>query len=80
MTLTKNPVLTAEDISFEGVPAPTDQASLPTQPLTDAIRETERRYLQEVLRSVGGQKQRAAKILGISRKTLWKKMKLLGLE
>ena len=80
VTLTKNPVLTAEDISFEGVPAPTDQASLPTQPLTDAIRETERRYLQEVLRSVGGQKQRAAKILGISRKTLWKKMKLLGLE
>ncbi len=39
-----------------------------------------RRYLQEVLRSVGGQKQRAAEILGISRKTLWKKMKLLGLE
>jgi transcriptional regulator with PAS, ATPase and Fis domain len=80
VTLTKNAMLTAEDISFEGVPTPSDQASVPAQPLTDAIRETERRYLQEVLRSVGGQKQRAAEILGISRKTLWKKMKLFGLE
>ncbi|MBI4199526.1 MAG: sigma-54-dependent Fis family transcriptional regulator [Chloroflexi bacterium] len=80
VTLTKNPMLTVEDISFEGVSTPSDQASVSTQPLTDAIRETERRYLQEVLRSVGGQKQRAAEILGISRKTLWKKLKQLGLE
>ncbi len=80
VTLTKNPTLTADDISLEGVPPPSNQASVPAQPLLDAMRETERRYLQEVLRSVGGQKQRAAEILGISRKTLWKKMKLLGLE
>lgn len=80
VTLTKNPMLTADDISLEGIPAPSDQVSIPTQPLMDAIRETERRYLQEVLRSVGGQKQRAAEILGISRKTLWKKLKQLGVE
>ena len=80
VTLTKNPTLTAEDISFEGVHTPSDQVSIPPQLLTDAMRETERRYLQEILRSVSGQKQRAAEILGISRKTLWKKMKLLGLE
>jgi DNA-binding protein Fis len=29
---------------------------------------------------VGGQRIRAAEMLGISRKTLWKKMKTLGLE
>ena len=80
VTLTKNPVLTSDDIPLEGVPTPSDQVSVPSQSLMDAIRETERRYLQEVLRSVGGQKQRAAEILGISRKTLWKKLKQLGLE
>ncbi len=80
VTLTKNPILTPDDISLEGVHMPPDQANVPTQPLMDAIRETERRYLLEVLRSVGGQKQRAAAILGISRKTLWKKLKQLGLE
>jgi DNA-binding NtrC family response regulator len=80
VTLTRNSVLTSEDISPEAVPAPSNHVSVPAQPLTDAIRETERRYLQEVLRSVGGQKQRAAEILGISRKTLWKKLKQLGLE
>ncbi len=80
VTLTKNPVLTLEDISLEGISAASNHVSVPSQPLMEAIRETERRYLQEVLRSVGGQKQRAAQILGISRKTLWKKLKQLGFE
>jgi len=80
VTLTKNLVLAPDDISLEGVPTSSDQVSVHAQPLMDAVRETERRYLQEVLRSVGGQKQRAAEILGISRKTLWKKLKQLGLE
>ncbi len=80
VTLTKSPVLSAEDISLEGPPIPTGQASINAQSLTDAVRETERRYLQEVLQSVGGQRKRAAEILGISRKTLWKKLKQLGLE
>lgn len=80
VTLTKSPVLTPEDISLEGISAASNHVSAPAQPLMEAIRETERRYLQEVLRSVGGQKQRAAQILGISRKTLWKKLKQLGFE
>ena len=80
VTLTKNPVITPDDFSLEGIPSTSEHLSVPAQPLMEAIRETERRYLQEVLRSVGGQKQRAAEILGISRKTLWKKLKQLGLE
>jgi len=80
VTLTKNLMLTPDDISIEGIPAPIDPSGVPAQSLMDAIRETERRYLQEVLRSVDGQKQRAAEILGISRKTLWKKLKQLGIE
>ena len=51
-------------------------ASTPAIPLEGNLG----RYLQEILRSVGGQRRRAAEILGISRKTLWKKLKQLGLE
>jgi len=80
VTLAKNAILTPEDLAVEGELAPHGQPSLPTHPLNDAIREAERRYLQEVLQSVGGQRKRAAEILGISRKTLWKKLKLLDLE
>jgi DNA-binding NtrC family response regulator len=80
VTLTRNSRLTPEDFAFEIASPVPEQSGIPAQPLTDAIRETERRYLHEVLQSVGGQKQRAAEILGISRKTLWKKMKQLGLE
>jgi len=80
VTLAKNAILTPEDLAVEGELAPHGQPSVPTHPLNDAIREAERRYLQEVLQSVGGQRKRAAEILGISRKTLWKKLKLLDLE
>jgi DNA-binding NtrC family response regulator len=80
VTLTKNPVLAPDDVSLEGAFVPSGQAAVHAQPLMDAVGDTERRYLQEVLRSVGGQKQRAAEILKISRKTLWKKLKQLGLE
>jgi transcriptional regulator with PAS, ATPase and Fis domain len=80
VTLTKESVLSLNDISLEGLPGHSDPAGGADRPLTAAVREVERRYLQEILRSVGGQRSRAAEILGISRKTLWKKLKLFGLE
>ena len=80
VTLTKRDVLTPEDLSPEDAsPAPPADETSPHL-LNEAVREAERRYLQEVLQRVGGQRMRAAQILGISRKTLWKKMKTLGLE
>jgi DNA-binding NtrC family response regulator len=80
VTLTECTHLMPEDLSFEDPFTPVDQTNASAHPLTDAIRDAERRYLQEILQSVGGQRMRAAEILGISRKTLWKKLKLLGLE
>ncbi|MEW6366853.1 MAG: sigma-54 dependent transcriptional regulator [Acidobacteriota bacterium] len=79
VTLAKNSILTEEDFAVEGMDRAAEPAA-PAHPLNLAIREAERRYLQEVLQSVGGQRKRAAEILGISRKTLWKKLKLLGME
>jgi transcriptional regulator with PAS, ATPase and Fis domain len=81
VTLTKRDILGIEDLRSDepsGM-APAEEEGGPHL-LNDAIREAERRYLQEVLQSVGGQRTRAAQILGISRKTLWKKLKTLGLE
>jgi DNA-binding NtrC family response regulator len=80
VTMTKREILTPEDVSPDDViPASTGTPASPHL-LNEAVREAERRYLQEVLQSVGGQRMRAAQILGISRKTLWKKLKMLGLE
>jgi transcriptional regulator with PAS, ATPase and Fis domain len=80
VTLTNNTVITEEDLSFEDALMATNQESVPVRSLLDAIRVAERQYLEEVLRGVGGQRKQAAEILGISRKTLWKKLKLLRLE
>jgi two-component system response regulator HydG len=80
VTLTKRDLLSAEDLSPDDTPpAHLGDATSPHR-LNEAVREAERRYLLEVLQSVGGQRMHAARILGISRKTLWKKLKTLGLE
>jgi len=80
VTLTKSDVLTAEDLGLDDGPPAAPGAEVSPPHLNDAVREAERRYLHEILQSVGGQRMRAAQILGISRKTLWKKLKTLGLE
>jgi DNA-binding NtrC family response regulator len=80
VTLTRRDMLSLEDLAPEDGAAPVAGEEAVPHLLNDAVREAERRYLLEVLQSVGGQRQRAAEILGISRKTLWKKLKTLGVE
>jgi two-component system, NtrC family, response regulator HydG len=53
---------------------------LEDQPLHAVRAEAERRHILSVLRLVRGNRERAARILGISRKTLWKKLKRLDLH
>ena len=45
-----------------------------------SLEEIERNYISEVLRQTHGKKVKAAKILGISRKTLLEKRKKYGLQ
>lgn len=40
--------------------------------------DIERQAISEALKATGGRKAAAARLLGISRKTLWEKLKLLG--
>ncbi|MFB3819843.1 MAG: sigma-54-dependent transcriptional regulator, partial [Candidatus Methylomirabilales bacterium] len=78
VTLTKRDVLAVEDLVPEEQAPRGAAADAAPHLLNEAVRDAERRYLHEVLQSVGGQRTRAAEILGISRKTLWKKLKALG--
>lgn len=50
------------------------------RPLQVALREFEREYLAWVMAQVGGKRVRAAERLGISRKSLWEKLRLYGLS
>jgi two-component system, NtrC family, response regulator HydG len=46
--------------------------------LQDVVDEAERRAIEDVLREVDGNKERAAEVLGLSSTTLWRKMKRLN--
>ena len=50
------------------------------QPLGKVREQAEREHIISVLRLTGGNRVQAARILGISRKTLWKKLKHLGVS
>jgi two-component system response regulator HydG/two-component system response regulator AtoC len=60
-------------------PARTDSGSS-VRPLAEAVQEFEREYLVRALRATGGRKLHAADLLGISRKSLWKKLRELGID
>jgi two-component system response regulator HydG len=44
------------------------------------MEEVERRYILHVLQNVGGNKSTAARILGMDRKTLYRKLKQYGVD
>jgi two-component system response regulator HydG len=75
VTLAKGHLLAVPDF-----PSVTAVGEKTERTVGNPVQEAERQYLREVLRGVGGQRKRAAEVLGISRKTLWKKMRLHGLE
>jgi DNA-binding NtrC family response regulator len=73
--------VSAEDLFAERVThdlAPADMPGLPS--LEDFVSQAERSYLQAVLERFGGRIGAAAVALGISRKTLWEKMRRHGLK
>ncbi len=50
------------------------------RPIGEVLKEVEAAHIRNVLRSTDGHKAQAAEILGISRKSLWEKMKEHGIE
>ncbi len=53
---------------------------LDLRPISEIVDEAERMHIRNVLKHTGGQKAKAAQILGISRKNLWEKMKQFDIE
>jgi PAS domain S-box-containing protein len=69
-----------ETLNRSGYQVETDGAPLAIQPLRDAIDGFEKSYLLQVLEKVRWNRRRAAEMLGIERKTLYLKLKKLGIE
>ncbi|RKY36488.1 MAG: two-component system response regulator, partial [Candidatus Omnitrophota bacterium] len=49
-------------------------------PLKEALKSSEREIIENALRECGGNKKKAAQILGINRTTLYNKMRELGIS
>ena len=69
----------SQEITPETLPSSWFSSRL-TQTKMPSLEEIEKNYISEVLRQTHGKKVKAAKILGISRKTLLEKRKKYGLE
>jgi DNA-binding NtrC family response regulator len=71
---------TSQEIRVADLPPRLRDAADPTVSIADAtrrqlpLRELERNYILEVLRQTGGNKSRTAEILGLDRKTLYRKL------
>ncbi|HBH81110.1 MAG TPA: sigma-54-dependent Fis family transcriptional regulator, partial [Nitrospira sp.] len=85
VSLSHGPMLTPEDLPEvirQGTSA--EEASLVTgDPLDDAyltLEEVEKRHLIRVLKETKGNKVKAAKILGIDRRTLYRMAERFGLD
>ena len=77
--LSPGPLLGADAFFGEGLDAGANQPP-PSRPLADYLMDCERDYLRMVLEQHGGHITHTAEALGITRKTLWEKMRRLGLQ
>jgi len=82
VVLNKGKAITVKDLPTliaQGEPQTAITEKSPTT-IEEVVKEAEKEHIIRVLRETGGKKNETAKILGISRKTLWEKMKLYRLD
>jgi DNA-binding NtrC family response regulator len=58
----------------------TNGVNAPVVPLVAAVRDFEKVHLRRALAATGGKRVKAAEMLGISRKSLWEKLRMYDLE
>src|SRR5215510_1401447 len=73
----RHPRTFVQDFQSKEEPAPESPMS---RSLPDAVEQLERRLIEETLRNSGGNKQKAAQTLGLSRQGLIKKLKRLSIN
>jgi DNA-binding NtrC family response regulator len=67
-------------VSILRIPLREAESSEPVRRYDDALAEFERRVIREALQSTGGKVPEAAKLLGLGRATLYKKLVSLGIS
>lgn len=77
--LSPGPLLGLDAFLGEGLEAGADQPP-PSRLLADYLMDCERDYLRMTLEQHGGHMTHTAEALGITRKTLWEKLRRLGLQ
>jgi DNA-binding NtrC family response regulator len=65
---------------ISGKPAAEGEAGSRAHSLSEAMEEYEKELILRTIKGTGEKRQRAAKLLGISRKSLWKKLTKYGLQ
>lgn len=75
MILANGSELTQQNLLFGTTPEDTEREDEPLR-----MEEAEREHILRILESCAGRKQEAARILGINKTTLWRKMKRYGLQ
>jgi two-component system response regulator AtoC len=84
ITLDHLPAAIAEAAPTGPIPAPIsgapDGKATVVMPLVAATREFEKAHLRRALAATGGKRVKAAEMLGISRKSLWEKLRMYDLE
>lgn len=78
VTLSMNDIIDQDDLPLYIVKSEKEQSSATT--LSEVATEAEKGYIIKILLSTGGSKTRTAAVLGISRKTLWEKIKAYNLS
>jgi DNA-binding NtrC family response regulator len=63
-------------LSLGSAPAPASARPFPAR----TLEQVEKEYIKNVMEAMGGHRSRAAKALGVDRKTLWAKLKKYNLE
>jgi DNA-binding NtrC family response regulator len=72
-------LIDADQLSLPPATAETEPLRNTAKTLTEAVEQLEREMIESALNDCGGNKQRAAQTLGLSRQGLIKKLKRLGL-
>ena len=85
ITLDHLPAIIAEAAPADRVTAPLPAATLIewerfVMPLVAATRQFEEAHLRRAIAATGGKRVKAAELLGISRKSLWEKMRIYDLD
>lgn len=78
VTFSSDRIIKKEDLSF--ITSITSEENSGLLSLSALSKKAEKEQIIKILKLTGGNKTRAAEILGISRKTLWEKIKLYGIE